>query len=227
MAALDESGVRSLLEHLQGDFKAISGEAKKKSPAVKEAAERGFIRIRNIKSNDEAVKALTTTDDIIHPLLFACESKGPKLVQLSLGSLQRLITHKAIPQICLDGIVGTLWMLAEGDVESLKVLQTILLLVTTTEIVSGQHLAKIVLLCLHLYSSKEAVISNTASAAIRQTVSAVFEHLKIHLDDEGFFDVPETKEDSANKHKTPKKLNPKAHDAYLLFQVLIALIIVF
>lgn len=34
-------------------------------------------------------------------------------------------------------------MLAEADVESLKVLQTILLLVTTTEIVSGQHLAKV------------------------------------------------------------------------------------
>jgi len=36
MAALDESGIKSLLEHLQGDFKAISGEAKRKLPAVKE-----------------------------------------------------------------------------------------------------------------------------------------------------------------------------------------------
>lgn len=39
--------------------------------------------------------------------------------------------------------------------------------------------------------------------------------------------MPETKEDSDNKHKTPKKLNPKAHDAYLLFQVLITLIVIF
>ena len=36
MAGLNESGVKHLLEHLQGDFKAISGEAKKKLPAVKE-----------------------------------------------------------------------------------------------------------------------------------------------------------------------------------------------
>ena len=36
MAALDESGIKILLEHLQGDFKAISGEAKRKLPAVKE-----------------------------------------------------------------------------------------------------------------------------------------------------------------------------------------------
>ena len=40
MAALNESGVKSLLEHLQGDFKAISGEAKKKLPAVKEVKAR-------------------------------------------------------------------------------------------------------------------------------------------------------------------------------------------
>ena len=46
-------------------------------------------------------------------------------------------------QSCLEAIVGTLWMLAEADVESLKVLQTILLLVTITEIVSGQDLAKV------------------------------------------------------------------------------------
>ena len=39
------------------------------------------------------------------------------------------------------------------------------------------------LLCLHLYSSKDSIVSNTASAAVRQTVSAVFEHLKVHLDD--------------------------------------------
>ena len=36
MASLDQSSVKSLLEHLQADFKAISGEAKKKFPAVKE-----------------------------------------------------------------------------------------------------------------------------------------------------------------------------------------------
>jgi len=34
-------------------------------------------------------------------------------------------------------------VLSESEVESLKILQTILLLVTTTEIVSGQHLAKV------------------------------------------------------------------------------------
>ena len=39
---------------------------------------------------------------------------------------------------------------------------------------------------------------------------------------EGFFDVPETQDDSTNNYKALEKLNPKAHDAYLLFQVLIA-----
>lgn len=94
------------------------------------------------------------------------------------------------------------------------------------------------LLCLHLYSSKDSIVSNTASAAVRQTVSAVFEHLKVHLDDgrfmcifsmcvllaviniEGFFDVQVVKEESTDNSNVPGSLNTKAHDAYLLFQVL-------
>lgn len=46
MAALNESGVKNLLEHLQGDFKAISGEAKKKLPAVKEVKTRVLVSWR-------------------------------------------------------------------------------------------------------------------------------------------------------------------------------------
>jgi len=45
MASLDQNSVKGLLEHLQGDFKAISGEAKKKFPAVKEVTSRIKIRV--------------------------------------------------------------------------------------------------------------------------------------------------------------------------------------
>lgn len=47
MAVLNESGVKNLLEHLQGDFKAISGEAKKKLPAVKEVKTQIFVQGRS------------------------------------------------------------------------------------------------------------------------------------------------------------------------------------
>ena len=42
---------------------------------------------------------LAESDDVIHPLLFACETKNLVIVKLALFSLQRLIQNKAIPQV--------------------------------------------------------------------------------------------------------------------------------
>ena len=47
-----------------------------------------------------SLKVLSETDDVIHPLLFAAETKNPRIVQISLASLQKLIQYKAIPQVC-------------------------------------------------------------------------------------------------------------------------------
>ena len=41
---------------------------------------------------------LAETDDVVHPLLFACETKNPAIVKIGLTSLQKLIQYKAIPQ---------------------------------------------------------------------------------------------------------------------------------
>lgn len=42
---------------------------------------------------------LSSTDDFVHPLLFACESRNPRLVQLALSALQKPIQYNAIPQV--------------------------------------------------------------------------------------------------------------------------------
>ena len=42
---------------------------------------------------------------------------------------------------------------------------------------------------------------------------------------EGFFDVQVMKEESTNDSKIPGNLNAKAHDAYLLFQVLFCVLV--
>ena len=42
---------------------------------------------------------LASTDDVVHPLLFACETKNPAIVKISLSSLQKLIQYNAIPQV--------------------------------------------------------------------------------------------------------------------------------
>ena len=60
---------------------------------------------------------LAATDDVIHPLLFACESRNPVLVQMALSSLQKPIQYNAIPEVlaawctcCVVNIVhSSLW----------------------------------------------------------------------------------------------------------------------
>ena len=42
---------------------------------------------------------LAATDDVVHPLLFACETKNLRIAQISLAALQRLIQYKAVPQV--------------------------------------------------------------------------------------------------------------------------------
>lgn len=42
---------------------------------------------------------LAETDDVVHPLLFACETKYPAIVKIGLTSLQKLIQYKAVPQV--------------------------------------------------------------------------------------------------------------------------------
>jgi len=48
---------------------------------------------------------LSESDDVIHPLLFACETKNLPIVKIALASLQRLIQNKAIPQVLSSCIV--------------------------------------------------------------------------------------------------------------------------
>ena len=42
---------------------------------------------------------LSASDDVVHPLLFACETKSPVIVKIALSALQKLIQFKAVPQV--------------------------------------------------------------------------------------------------------------------------------
>ena len=47
-------------------------------------------------------------------------------------------------------LVSTLWQLMEGGLEELRILQTIILLITTSNIVHGESLGKVRILLLHV-----------------------------------------------------------------------------
>lgn len=46
-----------------------------------------------------SIVALAQSDSVLHAFLFGCESRQPKLVQISLTAMQKLITHRAVPAV--------------------------------------------------------------------------------------------------------------------------------
>lgn len=43
---------------------------------------------------------LAATDDVVRPLLFACDSQNSRIIVMALSSLQKLIQFGALPQVC-------------------------------------------------------------------------------------------------------------------------------
>lgn len=57
--------------------------------------------------------------------------------------MQRLITRQVIDQKGARYIIDILWRLMETEVEEVKVLQTVILLLTTNTVVQGETLSKV------------------------------------------------------------------------------------
>lgn len=57
--------------------------------------------------------------------------------------MQRLITRQAIDQKGARYVIDALWRLMETETEEVKVLQTVILLLTTNNIVQGETLSKV------------------------------------------------------------------------------------
>ena len=94
-----------------------------------------------------------------------CATKNAKVVAISLGSLQRLIGMKAVPPSAVPLIISTAAdAMSQGVDIQLRILQTILSLVTNFPEIHGQQLADALLVCFRLHESRIAVVSSTAAA---------------------------------------------------------------
>lgn len=86
------------------------------------------------------------------------------------------------------------------------------------------------MLCFRLHFTKDCTTINTAGATVRQLVSLVFE--RVVAEDEQSSDQPDSEEVNLEELKipmnqAPKGLGPCAADAYLMFQVIFILILIF
>ncbi|XP_058164337.1 protein MON2 homolog isoform X2 [Dasypus novemcinctus] len=218
--------VKKLLENMQSDLRALSLECKKKFPPVKEAAESGIIKVKTIAArNTEILAALKeNSSEVVQPFLMGCGTKEPKITQLCLAAIQRLMSHEVVSETAAGNIINMLWQLMENSLEELKLLQTVLVLLTTNTVVHDEALSKAIVLCFRLHFTKDNITNNTAAATVRQVVTVVFERMV--AEDEGHRDIieqPVLVQGNSNR-RSVSTLKPCAKDAYMLFQDLCQLV---
>uniref|UniRef100_A0A8D3C2T7 Protein MON2 homolog n=1 Tax=Scophthalmus maximus TaxID=52904 RepID=A0A8D3C2T7_SCOMX len=158
-------------------------------------------------SSPEAVKKLLEnmqTD--LRSLSMECKKKFPPVKEAAAGN-----------------IINMLWQLMENGLEELKLLQTVLVLLTTNTVVHDEVLSKAIVLCFRLHFTKDNITNNTAAATVRQVVTVVFERMV--AEDERFKGIVEQPPVQGNTNRrSVSTLRPSAKDAYMLFQDLCQLV---
>ncbi|KAG0214456.1 hypothetical protein BGX33_002091 [Mortierella sp. NVP41] len=216
----------SIAAYLQTELVALSNEARRKYPEIKEAAERVIALLRHPGQGPSNLAAvLSQNQDVLKPFLLACDTKNVKLVTISTGCLRELISHKAMPESSIEVVLKTLNDIMSHGVEiQLKILQTILPLLTNYN-VHAESLAEALLLCFRLQDSRVVFVNNTAAATLRQLVIYIFEKVGVEdIDKQKSMNEAqeqtksEAQEQVDSTQDNEEQLGPCALDAYLLFQ---------
>eukprot|EP00257_Ricinus_communis_P013104 XP_015570469.1 protein MON2 homolog isoform X2 [Ricinus communis] len=163
---------------LESDLRALSAEARRRYPAVKDGAEHAILKLRSLSSPNE----IAHNEDILRIFLMACEVRTVKLSVIGLSCLQKLISHDAVAPSALKEILSTLKDHAEMADESvqLKTLQTILIIFQSRlHPESEENMAQALYICLRLLENNRSSdsVRNTAAATFRQAVALIFDHV--------------------------------------------------
>ncbi|KAF5350099.1 hypothetical protein D9756_009239 [Leucocoprinus leucothites] len=208
----------SSLSFLVTELQSLASETRRKHPEVREAAEKSLAILR---ASPEQATSLATdgpqSDDLLRPVFMGCATKNAKVVAISLGSLQRLISLRAVPQSAVPHIIATMSdAMSQGVDIQLRILQTLVSLIPNFPHIHGDLLADALLLCFKLQESRIAVVSSTAAATLRQLVMFVVDKMITEdrledLDPNLFIEVHLPDE-------SKKSLGPSAHDTFAVFE---------
>ncbi|KAK2460493.1 hypothetical protein APHAL10511_007499 [Amanita phalloides] len=209
----------SSLAFLVTELQSLASETRRKHPDIREAAEKSLAILR--ASPEQATANLASdgpqSSDLLRPVFMGCATKNPKVVAISLGSLQRLIALKAVPHSAVPLIVSTMTdAMSQGVDIQLRILQTLVSLITNFAGIHGDLLGSALLLCFKLQESKIAVVSSTAAATLRQLVMFVVDKMVIEDKREDVREEELTEVGLADG--TTKKLGPSSKDAYSVLE---------
>ncbi|KAJ2356568.1 Endocytosis and vacuole integrity protein [Coemansia sp. RSA 2618] len=201
---------------LLSELQALSTEARRKHPEIKEAAERVIVILRGIKAtrSAEIAEELAKSDEAVSPFVMGCKTNNHKLASMSVQCLQQLISHRAVSPRSISQIFSTLNGVINLGVDiQVKILQMVLPLVTMYDgCVYGETLVEAFHLCLALQKSRDPVVNNTAAAILRQVVVAVFD--RVVAEDREYSDDGDEQSDTRESDLTRKC----AKDAFFVLQ---------
>ncbi|KAI9452204.1 hypothetical protein F5148DRAFT_1237059 [Russula earlei] len=145
-----------------------------------------------------------------------CATKNAKVITIALGALQRLIVLRAVSLSVIPAIIQTMNdCMSQGVDIQLKILQTLLSLITNFPAIHGRLLANALLLCFKLHDSRTAVVSSTAAATLRQLVMFVVD--KVIEEDRRLLLANEL-ESITLPDGTTQALGHAARDAFAIFE---------
>ncbi|TDL18222.1 hypothetical protein BD410DRAFT_900985 [Rickenella mellea] len=209
----------SSLAFLVTELQSLASETRRKHPEVREAAEKSLAILRS--SSEQATSRLASdgpqSQDLLRPFFMGCAIKNAKVVAISLGSLQRLIALQAVPQSLVPLIIKTMNdCVSQGVDIQLRILQTLLSLITNFPSVHGELLGDALILCFRLQESRIAVVSSTAAATLRQLVMFVVDKVL----DEDRKESPDASQmaDIQLPDGSKKSLAPSARDAFSVIE---------
>ena len=203
---LSRASPMALLRAIEDVLRELSVQARRPRHLsdVKEAAERGILKLRQLQESysaslrrqrqsgidadgsaavaDSSSEALRN-QDVLRPFLLACNhtDAGPALTLLALSGIQRLLDADAVRTADGPNIMRVLTIQVPSsnvDVQ-VRVLQTLLCVVAWRSCELGEDVILASLLaCFTLHASKSAMVRNAADASVRQVVSLLFDHVE-------------------------------------------------
>ncbi|CAH8498673.1 unnamed protein product [Heterobilharzia americana] len=223
MSDNDTASLLKLTENILQDYRSLISETKRRYVPIKETTESQIPKLRAIINSDTDLRTglQESCSSLISPFLSGCLSKNQKVIVLCLTALQRFINQKCLSKDAAEAIIDALWQLSESNVEELRLLQTTILLLTSSSLVRDSQLAKAFAICLKLHLSKTTATVNTAAAAVRQCASTVFD--RVFKDELVVQPVDSTRQRTSSRTDdilpvNPMELKPSERDAYMLFQ---------
>jgi Dimerisation and cyclophilin-binding domain of Mon2/Guanine nucleotide exchange factor in Golgi transport N-terminal len=206
---------------LQSELSSLIQDSKKKSPDVRNAAEKSLGDLKSISITSEAQLAgdLVRRPHFVDPFILACRSRNTKLVSSAVVCLQRLAASRALPRERLQDVVDAFQEVTSNGLDvQLKILQTLpSLLQIYARDVEGNLLAAILGVCGDLQDNKAGVVSSTATATFQQLITTVYE--KVTREDS----LPEVVTvESLNAGNTTIEVGAAGYDAFRIFNDLCA-----